>query len=47
MNNLTALGWEPMVVWECETKDLERLATRLARFLGGSPTSANHHRLGP
>jgi len=34
--NLKALrreGWRVMVVWECETKDSDRLARRLARFL--------------
>ena len=37
--NITGLveaGWETMVVWECETRDLERLAPRLVRFLDGN-----------
>ena len=37
--NITGLveaGWETMVVWECETRDLERLALRLVRFLDGN-----------
>ena len=31
---LRALGWRLLVVWECETQDIARLAKRLARFLG-------------
>ena len=27
-------GWEPLVIWECATKDLEGLANELKRFLG-------------
>lgn len=30
---LRALGWRILVVWECETFDLERLTKRLAAFL--------------
>lgn len=30
---VTAEGWESMVVWECETKDAEELLSRLAEFL--------------
>lgn len=30
---LAALGWRCIVVWECETRDEERLARKLARFL--------------
>ena len=36
--NITGLveaGWETMVVWECETRDLERLAPRLVQFRDG------------
>lgn len=28
-------GWRVLVVWECQTRDLERLRRRLARFLHG------------
>lgn len=31
---LEADGWRVLVVWECETKDRERLKRKLARFLG-------------
>jgi DNA mismatch endonuclease (patch repair protein) len=34
-------GWEPMVIWECETRDQEELASKLIGFLG--PTK-NHDR---
>lgn len=31
---LRALGWTPVVVWECETRDLEALRERLSVLLG-------------
>lgn len=37
--NLAALkgaGWGVLVIWECETRDLESLARRLKTFLGGA-----------
>lgn len=40
MTSLAELGWEAMVVWECEIKDLERLTPRLVRFLDGNAMSA-------
>ena len=33
LQNLKALGFRVMVVWECETKKAKRLAARLRRFL--------------
>lgn len=39
MTCLAELGWDTMVVWECETKNLERLALRLAGFLNSDPKS--------
>lgn len=33
---LRALGWNVLVIWQCETSDLEALAQRLRRFLGDS-----------
>lgn len=30
---LGTLGWKTMVIWECQTKNLERLEGRLTRFL--------------
>ncbi|MFH1493969.1 MAG: DNA mismatch endonuclease Vsr [Pseudomonadota bacterium] len=32
---LRELGWETLVVWECETKDAERLRKTIRRFLDG------------
>ena len=31
---LTSEGWDVLVVWQCEIKDLEGLERRLVRFLG-------------
>lgn len=31
--DLRELGWKTLVVWECEVSDLDKLATRIARFL--------------
>ena len=33
--SLTRLGWQTLVVWECQTSALERLADRLTWFLAG------------
>jgi DNA mismatch endonuclease (patch repair protein) len=30
---LKALGWEVLVVWECEIADMNRLGARMIRFL--------------
>ena len=38
MVDLGELGWEAMVVWECETTDLEMLAPRLVEFIDGTGT---------
>ena len=35
--DLREIGWETMVVWECETKELEALVPRLVEFLDGGP----------
>lgn len=32
---LEQLGWQVLVVWECQTKDALQLRTNLARFLQG------------
>ena len=34
MTQLRSLGWEPLVVWECQLKDIILVTQRLARFLG-------------
>lgn len=36
---LEALGWGVLVVWQCETKDVETLQTRLREFLDDLPKS--------
>jgi len=30
---LSQLGWDTLVIWECETRDRERVAARLTSFL--------------
>lgn len=33
LRELARLGWKVLTVWECETRDTERLTARLQRFL--------------
>ena len=33
LKRLTALGWEVLIVWECETKDLSSLENKIRSFL--------------
>jgi DNA mismatch endonuclease (patch repair protein) len=33
---LNRLGWDVLVIWECETEDARRLRTLLEEFLGGA-----------
>ena len=33
MRTLKRLGWKVLVVWECQTRDTEKLKTRLGLFL--------------
>lgn len=37
---LRRLGWKVLVVWQCETKDLDRLREKLTNFLGPRVTIA-------
>ncbi|MDE0035817.1 MAG: very short patch repair endonuclease [Deltaproteobacteria bacterium] len=37
---LHSLGWAVLVVWQCETVDLEALAMRLQAFVGARPHQA-------
>ena len=41
---LKSLGWQVMVVWECETRNLHRLMNRLVEFLGPVRISARESR---
>jgi DNA mismatch endonuclease (patch repair protein) len=34
---LCDLGWTPVVVWECETRDIPTLRSRLGDILGATP----------
>jgi DNA mismatch endonuclease (patch repair protein) len=43
-NNIAALedlGWSSLVIWECETRDAEKVKTRLRKFLGGRVKAPN------
>lgn len=37
LDRLRAQGWDPLVVWECETRDSDALAARLSAHLGPRP----------
>ena len=34
VRQLRAAGWSVAIVWECQTRDLDRLRKRLSRFIG-------------
>jgi G:T-mismatch repair DNA endonuclease (very short patch repair protein) len=34
LSSLEAVGRKPLVVWECETEDIPKLAAKISRFLG-------------
>lgn len=34
LKELVVLGWRPLVIWECETKDYTKLAAKLVKHLG-------------
>ena len=34
LHALSELGWSALVIWECETRDIDALARRLFEFLG-------------
>jgi DNA mismatch endonuclease (patch repair protein) len=34
LNELAAAGWDPLVIWECETHDIVMLNARIAKHLG-------------
>ena len=36
---LAALGWKTLVMWECELRDREKLETTITTFLGGHDAS--------
>jgi DNA mismatch endonuclease (patch repair protein) len=35
LDALRKLGWKPLVIWECEAKDMERVIHALRAFLSG------------
>ena len=34
LSNIVSAGWDPLVVWECETRDAKSLKDRIAAHLG-------------
>lgn len=40
LNNLEALGWNGLVVWQCETKDCEALLHKVETFLHPTASGA-------
>ncbi|RHZ95253.1 DNA mismatch endonuclease Vsr [Cereibacter sphaeroides] len=38
LSELEAIGWQTLVVWQCELKDIERVGSRLCAFLGPTKT---------
>lgn len=40
---LRSADWKVLVVWECQTRDLEKLAKTLITFLGGHKPSGLQH----
>jgi G:T-mismatch repair DNA endonuclease (very short patch repair protein) len=43
LRELRTLGWETLVIWECQTSDVNALSRALARFLD-SRTRKNKQR---
>lgn len=41
LDGLTALGWDSLVIWECELRDTLAVANRLAAFLGPPGSARN------
>lgn len=39
LDDLERLGWDVLVVWECETRDKDGLVNRLADFIRTAPAS--------
>jgi len=44
LTNLQREGWETMVIWQCETKDVPALAKRIVEFLGYPGQAENRHK---
>ncbi|MCG6116239.1 MAG: DNA mismatch endonuclease Vsr [Mesorhizobium sp.] len=42
---LSDMGWESLVVWECETRALDALSLKLKAFLEGSASGKNGNRI--
>ncbi len=44
---LTALGWDQLILWECELRDENALRERVVKFLGGDPCVQLNYSLAP
>jgi len=42
LQDTRAGGWKPLIVWECETRDLGALEDRLNQFLNGTEEHETH-----
>ena len=40
MQHLAEMGWDVLIVWDCQTRDRTKLNSMLARFLGHEETNA-------
>lgn len=40
---LREMGWDVLVIWECQLKDIEKLTRRLRKFLGGPRSTKLMH----
>jgi DNA mismatch endonuclease, patch repair protein len=36
LKKLTEMGWDVMIIWECETRNMDQLIERICSFLGPS-----------
>jgi len=43
VSELVRSGWAPLIVWECETKDIRRLKSKLRKFLCSSTARAGRN----
>jgi DNA mismatch endonuclease (patch repair protein) len=41
VNELKSIGWESLIVWQCETKSIEQVLGKIVTFLGLSAHSLN------
>jgi DNA mismatch endonuclease, patch repair protein len=37
IRSLRRLGWKPLVIWQCEMRNLEKLERRIVKFISNNP----------